>query len=276
MSYFGGEMKRVGRLSFAELLIFAAFVLLPLELIAQISVSNVLVSFKGSDRPVQNVSVLNSANTPLYVTVTIEKVIEPGVENSPSESTDSLLVSPRRFSVPAKGNRTVRLLLKTRHPEKEELYRVLFSPEERGFRQDDRADDAQNTGTVLRVLTGMGILVFVEPPGGDVELSWQRVGGQLIVSNSGSVHARLLNGKACPGELDGKECIELPTRRVYGGKQLLVDVPSGYTVYYTFRRGTSGDYQNVVVPPHSKDEGSAQSSEQSAAERGLDAVEPEE
>jgi len=234
----------------ASFLLFLLAVL-PQQVGAQISVSTVLVHFDARERPVHNIAVTNASGSPLYVTVSIEKIEQPGEEGSPASPSEDILISPKRFSVPGKSSRTVRLLLRKRPEELEQVYRVVFSPEERGFGESELNFETQGKGAILRILTGMGVLVFVDPPNAKSELSWSRDGGTIRFKNEGNLHTRLINGKACIGESD--ECQDLRARRVYGGREYEVRVPADATVTYTIREGTSGDYQTITIPP----EGSA-------------------
>jgi len=233
---------------FLVVLLVAAAVGLPQGLCAQISVSSVLVHFQSTERPVHNITVSNSATAPLYVTVNVEQVLEPGVEGGKAEESEDILVSPRRFSVPGSGQRTVRLLLRNRPgPEDQErVYRVIFSPEERGFGESDIGTEKLRQGTIIRVLTGMGVLVFVDPPNASSKLSWEREGSKITFTNNGNLHVRLLNGKACVAE---DKCEDLRVRRVYGGREYQVTVPENATVTYNLREGTSGEYQTISIPP---------------------------
>lgn len=215
---------------------------------AQITVDNVILNFSSAAKPVQNVIVHNSSPTTLYVNVNAQLIEKPGVDGSPTTPAENLLVSPKKFSVPGGGERSVRLLLKKSPAEHEEVYRVTFSPQDKGF-GDEVEVVSENTKALIRVLTGMGILVFADPIAPTVKLSWTRAHGKITFHNDGNLHVRLVQVKACMKE--DVECTDLPARRIYGGTTVSMDLDDQKTLYVTKREGTSGDFQKLVIPPSS-------------------------
>lgn len=212
---------------------------------AQISVNDVILHFGVGERPLQNVIVSNSSNEAFAVTVTVERFVNPDDPKSEFEPAEDLLVSPKKFSIDARGQRTIRLLLKKSPVDREIVYRVLFTPKAGGF--DDAVELKGSRRAFLKVVTGMGILVFADPPDPHPDLTWTRVGDKLIFRNAGNVHVRIMDGKSC--EPDGKQCIELPTKRVYGGTTYEVTVPRRKIVSYTKRNGSEGAFQKIEIPP---------------------------
>ena len=93
------------------------------EAIAQISVDRVYIRFTPDARPVQNVILRNNGKEPAYINVVTDEMINPGEKNEERVPTTKLLVSPKRFSLDPGGQRTVRLLLKEKFGENEQVYR---------------------------------------------------------------------------------------------------------------------------------------------------------
>lgn len=213
---------------------------------AQISVNDVIIEFKSKERPVQNIIVKNSSPQVFYVTANVEEIQDPGEEKSILLPTEDILVSPKRFSVSGQNERVVRLLARNPASSKERVYRVTFTPQDTDF-GDTIVKETGGHKTQLKILTGMGILVFLDPTVPNPDLKWVRKGDSIVFENSGNQHVRLMRGSACDSESVG--CIDLPTRRVYGGRQFVVKVPAGKTVYYTRRDGASGDYKSLTIPP---------------------------
>lgn len=213
---------------------------------AQISVNDVIVQFKAGERPVQNIIVKNSSPEVFYVTATSEEIQDPGEEKSPLLPSEDLIVSPKRFSVDGKNERVVRLLSRNQSENKERVYRVTFTPQDQDFGQVTESN-MQERRTQLKILTGMGILVFIDPIVPNPDLKWVRKDDSIVFENVGNQHVRLMQGRACDSENVG--CTDLPTRRVYGGRQFEVKVPVGKTVFYTRRDGPSGDFKSLIIPP---------------------------
>src|SRR5262245_50938369 len=91
---------------------------------AQITVDRVIVLFKNSQRPIDNIVVKNTGDKALYVTVEPDVMVNPGDKDESRVHTTDLLVSPKRFSLDPNGERSVRLLLKKPHGDEEQVYRV--------------------------------------------------------------------------------------------------------------------------------------------------------
>ena len=211
---------------------------------AQISLDNVLVHLGVNERPVHNVVVGNSSDNPMYVTVELEAIPDP-TNSSVTKPTEELLASPKTFSIEPHGQRTVRLLLKTPPTEKERVFRVSFVPQDRGFGEEVKQSYAGRS-TVIRVLTGMGALVFADPISPKADLQWNRVGEKITFTNSGNLNVFLADGEACikPGE----NCTKIPGQRVYAGATWEVKAPAGSTVTFLKRIGGSGEYEQLNIP----------------------------
>jgi P pilus assembly chaperone PapD len=210
--------------------------------IAQISVSSAIIHFRAGERPVMNISVGNSSDAPAYVVATAEEVPSPGIDSRTTEATTALLVSPKNFSIEPNGQRTVRLLLRESPGDTERVFRVSFVPQDRGFGEETESSPAR-PAAIIRVLTGMGVLVFADPAKPFADLNWERKDQKIVFQNSGNVHVHLSDGKACVGET----CSELPGRRVYGGTSFEVDVPEGKIVSYAIREGASGSLKRISI-----------------------------
>jgi len=213
---------------------------------AQISVNDVIINFKAGERPVENLIVKNSSPEVFYVTASCDEIVEPSQDQSAIKPTDDVIVSPKRFSIDGENERVVRLLRKKAPDDRERVYRVTFVPQEKNFAEEQQHVEAGRK-TKLRVLTGMGLLVFVDPKNAKADLKWERRNDEILFKNDGNLHVRLLEGKACDSE--GVGCEELPSRRVYGGRDFIVKVNPKKTVYFNRRDGASGDFKSLVIPP---------------------------
>lgn len=214
------------------------------ETTAQVTVSNVIMTFQMGKRPVQNVMVGNSSEHPAYVLATVERVLDPAEGGSKSEPTEDIIVSPKAFSIEPRGSRAVRLLVKSPPKGNEEVYRVVFTPQDREFGTEIKKDFGGRTATI-RVLTGMGVLVFVEPANPMGNLEWQRDKEAIVFANSGNVHVELGEGKSCKGTA----CNPVDRKRVYPGSTYQVKVAPENQLTFLARSGSAGAYENLTIEP---------------------------
>jgi len=246
-----------------------AFLLLATSSQAQISVDNVILRFSAGQHPVQNVNVRNNSNKLGYVTVEVTSVTNPG-KNEKAEKSKDLIASPKAFSIEANGVRAVRLLVQSAPIDEERIFRVSFIPQDKGF-GDEYVKTQSGRSAVIRVLSGMGMLVFVDPTKPVTKLDWTRSGDNLVFENTGNVNIYLADGVSCPpgSEKTGSEkntheknaeekavatakpdeCPKLETKRLYAGQKLELQALSKSTVTYLRSDGGTGDYQKIIIPP---------------------------
>lgn len=211
---------------------------------AQITVDSVIVHFGASERPVHNVIVGNSSNNPAYVKIEAVAVVEPE-KSEKVVPTGELLASPKTFSIEPNGQRTVRLLLKSPPTDKERVFRVSFIPQDRGF-GEEVVQNKDGIKTIIKVLTGMGILVFADPIKPVEDLQWERVGNKIIFSNTGNVNIYLGEGQSCS---PAGVCSKIPSKRLYASNKLEVISPLENTVSILSKAGGSGGYRKISIPP---------------------------
>jgi P pilus assembly chaperone PapD len=192
----------------------------------------------------QNVVVTNGGSDALGIEVQPEAVARPGFADERREATGALIVSPKRFSIDAGGQRTVRLLLREPPKDQEAVYRIKLLPQPKDFGAQGGAGQGEKR-TMLRVITTVGLLVFAEPPLSRDAFSWKWEGGALVFRNEGNANVYLENGTACRAPEQG--CEELPANRLYPGNSWTVHVPRGKLVVYTKR--TPRGFENISIPP---------------------------
>ena len=220
-------------------------VFLPCCATAQISVGESILHFKAGQRTVQNVTVRNGSEDVMYVTVSSDLIMNPQITEPQSQPAKELYVSPKKFSVPPNGERTVRVVLAQVPKENEQVYRITFAPEDRGF-GDEVEHTSEGRKAVLRVLTGMGILVFADPLNPKPDLVWERLPGKLIFENKGNVHVKLALGKAC--KVLDSACRDLPAKRIYGGSRYEYDVDDSERIVFEKKEGATGNPSELVIP----------------------------
>lgn len=224
------------------LLLVAVVTAIPAQ--AQVSVDRAIIYFHAGDRPIENIVVRNSGEETLSITANPDLMVNPGSPTERREASEELLVSPKRFALEPGGQRTVRLLLKKPYSDLEQVYRVTFVPESRGFGKEEESI-AAGKKTMLKVLTGMGILILVEPKVPESKLEWSRKQGKFAISNTGNINIFLSDGKACQNE--GENCQSLPVSRLYPGNTIEASVPDDRTIRY--RKEVRQQFEEVVIPP---------------------------
>ena len=228
--------------------------LAPLQLFAQITVTDVIYTFRAAEKPVHNVKVKNTGSDPIYVTVEADEMVRPGFDDEKRVPTKDLIVSPRHFSIPAGADRTVRLLLRKAVVDTQSVYRVRFMPRAKPFEDDKGGRPAKRVA--LQVLTGIGMLIFVDPKDPRPELAWERQGGTVRFTNNGNVNVYLADAKACTGinasspeaDLSSASCeqIKPPIGRLYPGNKKTVNIPAHKTLVVSRR---VGEHQERLVIP---------------------------
>jgi len=213
------------------------------EAVAQITVDSVIAHFSATERPVRNVIVGNSSNDPAYVKVEVTEVQEPEKSEKIAPTTE-LLASPKAFSIEPNGQRTVRLLLKTPPTDRERVFRVSFIPQDRGF-GEEIAQSRDGINTFIKVLTGMGMLVFADPRNPVEDLKWERAANKIVFTNTGNVNVFLGEGESCN---PAGACSKLPTKRLYATNSFEVSVPLENSVSIMSRAGGSGSYRRIEIP----------------------------
>ena len=224
---------------------------LPPVTLAQISVNDVVIHMARGQRPIKNIVVRNSAEDVFYVTASASRLDSSEVTGLKEVPAENLLISPKTFSVPGKGERTVRVVLKAMPKDKEEVYQISFSPSDKGFDESARVQkNLAGRQISIRVLTGMGVLLFVDPVDPKPRLLWERHEGRVTFTNPGNQHVRLMFGKACRGSSTSDEkCESLPAKRVHPGQIFEINVHPESVIKYVRRDGASGEYQPVTINP---------------------------
>lgn len=192
----------------------------PSYVFGQISVNTVVMTMSPDKPPVRNIVVTNNGDEVLGVTVKARKVTAPGTSNEQQEETSEILVAPQRFSLPGKGERVVRLLVRAKAEERENTYRLSFIPE---TREDETAQGqaASTPKTALKILTGVGVLVFVEPPKISSKLLWKRMGDKVVLQNQGNVNVLVDEISICQQE---NTCRDASGKRLYPGQEYALQV----------------------------------------------------
>ncbi len=242
------------RFFFFLIALFCGGWLNPTHSSAQITVTDVIYYFRADSRPVHNVTVKNSSNETMYVTVEPSEILRAGFEDEQRLDTKDIIAAPRRFSIPGLGQRTVRLLLRSTSREEEKVYRVKFVPAAQPF--DFSENKKHKKQLALQVLTGVGMLIFAEPIDPQVKLIWQRTGNEVHFRNEGSVNVLLTSPRACAataapgtGINEDESCSPIAAHlpRLYPGNETILKAPADKTVVLT--QHARDEQSKIVISP---------------------------
>lgn len=191
-----------------------------------------IVAFRSGEQLRQDIIVTNPDDTPAFIEVEVLQVLNPGTaEETRTEVKNpeeiGLVASPRRLMVPPGGQRVVRLVSLNGFQDKEQVFRVNFTPV---------AGDVESDTMAVMILIAYQVLVFVDPANVKIDLAASRQGQQLQLENKGNVNVQIYQGLQCPLGIEladaGDEetakangCVELPNHRLYPGNRISVDLP---------------------------------------------------
>ena len=208
------------------------------------SIDRVFIRFASEGRPVENFSVKNNRQVPLFLTADAFKVEHPGLPEEKRVATREIVVAPRRVTLMPGERRTLRLLLRGEPEDVEGVYRVQIVPQLETFEKQRVELRAGGEVHSVMAVVGLGLLVVAEPAEVHSALEWQRSLNALTLENRGNVNVLLDRMQLCRGE---GECQALPMVRLYAGNRLTLPAPAASSLQFLKRIGS--EYERVVIPP---------------------------
>jgi len=187
---------------------------------AQLEVDRRLIEVVSGDRGIENVVISNPSEETVVVETQSMVVHRPGTSDEGLEESDTLLVSPKRFSMEPGSRRTIRLLLKEPATDGEELFRVTL---------------LSTCGTEAAPT----IELLYRERGAEPHLEWHTSGGLLEIRNDGRASCSLEEGKCCKAE----SCVNLPGKRLHPGNRWSLKVPSDCQI--TFVKAAQGAFEQI-------------------------------
>ena len=209
---------------------------------------------KPESKPVHNVYVGNSSEEMMYVTAEVAKIERNENGEEIRHPTTDLLVAPKRFSVKGKDRRTVRLLLRTRPKEIEATYRISFIPQVTPHEEDNL-----KKGVNIRMVTGMGMLIFAEPASPRHTLTWERNGDKVKLINTGNTNLKLRELQFCnlplstsKDDVDNSKDIQCDKyskaiNRLYPNDSVEIVVPKDKSL--VLQKDANDEIEKVIIPP---------------------------
>ncbi len=188
---------------------------------AKLVVNKNIVVIGAEGRPRADIELRNIGDEVLYVAVDPARIEQPGTDAqdrvSPSDPRElGLLVTPRKLVLQPGDRKIIRMTLLKKPQETDDVYRVLVEPKASGFESDTQ-------GMKIKIMVGYDILVLATPPNPSSNLTVERDGTVLHITNNGNSNALLYDGQQCDAQLD--QCKQLPVKRIYPGTRYDMELP---------------------------------------------------
>lgn len=229
------------------LLVLALWCATPSEGLAQVTAETMILEFDSNARPVRNFVVRNSSDEAVAVRAIPYFVSNPGRPDEKPVPTEDFLVSPGEFSIGPNGERTVRLLVRKPLVKEQQAFRVNFVPIAKEDREGEQ--EKKKIGMQLKVMTGVGILVFVNPPEKKEDLRWERQdnGSKIVFKNAGNINVMIDEPAACSSK-DLQTCVPLQpnSKRMYPQNVLEFSGVQGKILHFVKRIGDDQEEQIFV------------------------------
>ncbi len=186
---------------------------------AQLKISDIFVDlFPG--RPSNQIFASNLGDERLYLKVTAEEVLNPGLEGEVTRNVKDprelgLLVSPQRLVLDPGEEKRIRLVA-LENPTADRFFKVTVTPVVGEVESEDLIG--------VKVLIAYAAWVFVRPEGAAPKISGVRNGRTLTVRNTGNTHAELTGGKQCTSS-SRDSCASIDRFRVLAGQEKTISLP---------------------------------------------------
>lgn len=194
---------------------------------AELVLSQLIVNLGIASKERDDIEIWNNSDERAYVVAEPSEILAPGtaaesrrVEPDPEKR--GLLVSPARLILEPGQRKLVRVAAIGPRQDRERVYRITVKPVVGGI---------SSAETGLKLLIGYDVLVLVKPTNNRPNLSANRSGNSLIFKNDGNASLELVDGKQC--DPTGKNCTDLPGKRLYAGAQWMQQLKSSSPVEYS-------------------------------------------
>ena len=197
----------------------------------ELVLSDLVVELQPGKISRKDIELWNNSDERTYVEVAPAEIVYPGQagetrvqELNPERL--GLLVSPNRLILEPGQHKVIRIAAIMQPTNNERIYRVTVKPV---------VGDISGDQSGLKVLVGYDVLAIVRPSIPVPVINASREGRNLHVRNDGNSSAELLNGKQC--RLAGKDCANLPGKRLYAGADWRVPLEGDGPVEYSVKIG---------------------------------------
>jgi P pilus assembly chaperone PapD len=227
-------MKELNRTIGLLVAVLAAGITLPAY--AQIQPGGYFHYFEANERPVKNIKVYNrSPDRTIEVKAIATKVLNPGEKPERLEKGKGLVVSPSKFKLKPNSDRMVRMILKKKPKDTEEVYRVTFRPVSASGPAAPPTNVGDKMNVKMKVLIGAGVIAFARPAKKSPSISWSKSGSSYSVTNTGNVNVLFSACKpqgTCEDSREGGRLYPGKTKKVSvsgTGLKIMRELPGGGT-----------------------------------------------
>lgn len=189
---------------------------------ADFTLSDMIVDFQPDSPRQHDIKIVSMSKETQYIAAETYVIENPKDENEkrvlvtdPQKS--GLMVTPNKMVLPANAQKVARLLLLKPQTDQDQIFRVTFKPVIDGVEPD------KNQQLSLKLLVGYEALVIVRPKEPKIELTAERKGNALTITNKGNTNAYLQAGEQC--NATGGDCKEVQGERIYAGQSWTVTLP---------------------------------------------------
>jgi P pilus assembly chaperone PapD len=199
--------------------------------------SQVIVDLLPGKAPRDDIEVFNDGAERIYVSAEPFEILRPGTAQEQrvpvtDPEASGLLVAPQKLVLAPGERRTIRIAAVGERPQQDRVYRVAIKPVAGPITANESA---------LKVFVGYDALVLVRPTQLSDDVAARREGRVLRLSNVGNTAVELFEGKQC--DESGKDCRNLPAKRLYSGVTWQQPLPFNTPVNY--RASVGGIVRNL-------------------------------
>lgn len=198
---------------------------------AEMVLDKVVVDLDKAGKERQDIEVWNSGSERIYVLAELSEILDPGTSaelrlavSDPEVS--GLFVSPLKMILEADERRIIRIVAVGPRQAKDRIYRLAVKPVAGPVLSDESA---------LKIFVGYDGLVLYRPEkiSGAIHAVFED--GKLVLENHTNTAQSLFGGRQC--DSDEAQCVELPSKRLYAGASLKIDLPYTTKVQYYAQSG---------------------------------------
>jgi P pilus assembly chaperone PapD len=194
---------------------------------AELVLSQLIIDLSSASKERDDIEVWNNSDERAYVVAEPSEVLFPGTaaesrRAEPDPEKRGLLVSPARMILEPGQRKIVRVAAIGPQQDRERVYRITIKPVVGGV---------SSAETGLKLLIGYDVLVLLKPATARQDLSANRSGNSLTFKNNGNASLELIDGKQC--DSNGRNCVDLPGKRLYAGAEWTQQLKSNLPVEYS-------------------------------------------
>jgi P pilus assembly chaperone PapD len=194
---------------------------------AEMVLSQVIVDLTPGKPPRDDIEVFNDGKDRMYVAADPFEIRNAGTSSEvrvpatdPEQS--GLLVAPQKIVLEPGERRIIRVAAVGARPASDRIYRVSIRPVAGPVAADRSA---------IKILVGYDALVVLRPAQFTGDVVGERTGSTLTLRNDGNTSQELYDGRQC--DPSGKDCRDLPPKRLYSGASWQQTLPFDTPVTYT-------------------------------------------